>query len=111
LDTNKLLNFGPDFKTIEVHSNTAKKLNRFMQTSTSLQIEKGNICLIDEIQPGVFQVTFTARKAPNAPLPELFLDVLHDWGCTWLWERISIEGGTQWIPGAIQDININNLEN
>ncbi len=40
--------------------NRAKKLNWFMQT----RIEKGNICSVDEIQPGVFQVTSTACEVP-----------------------------------------------
>ncbi len=103
LDTNKLLHFGPNSKTIEVYSNMAKKLNQFMQTSTCQWIEKGKICLVDEIQLGVFQFTSTARKAPNAPLLESFLDRLRNWGCTWLWEHMLIKGGTQWIPGAIQE--------
>ncbi len=43
LDTDELLHFGPDYKMMEVYSNTAKKLNRFMQTSTSLWKEKREV--------------------------------------------------------------------
>ena len=30
-----------------------------------------------------------------------FLEVLREWGCSWLWERMTIIGGTEWIVQAI----------
>jgi hypothetical protein len=31
------------------------------------------------------------------------LEVLQEWGCGWLWEHMSIAGGTSWVAQAIQD--------
>jgi hypothetical protein len=44
-----------------------------------------------------------ARQAHSSPVPTSFMDVLRKWGCTWLWEHMSLEGGTDWISAAIKD--------
>jgi hypothetical protein len=33
--------------------------------------------------------------------PTTFLEVLREWGCSWLWEYMTIVGGTEWIAQAI----------
>ena len=84
--------------------------NRRILTSTkkiqfrpflTARAEQGDICLVDKIQPGVFRITSTAQEAQDPDKPTTFLDVLHEWGCCWLWEHMSIEGGTDWIAQAI----------
>jgi hypothetical protein len=88
---------------MDVYSNTTRKLKRCIKTETCPRNKRGEICSVEEIQPGVFCITSTARRAPTAPLPNSFLDVLHKWGCTWLWEQMLVEGGTEWVSEAIQD--------
>jgi hypothetical protein len=88
---------------MDVYSNTARKLNRYTTTLTCPREERGVICSVDKIQPGVIRITSTARKAPTAPIPNSFLAVLRKWGCTWLWEHTRVEGGMEWILEAIQD--------
>jgi hypothetical protein len=63
----------------------------------------GEICSVEEIQPGMFRVISTVHRTPTATPPTSFLDVLRKWGCAWLWEHMSIEGGTEWVANAIQD--------
>ncbi len=63
----------------------------------------GKICSVEEIQPGMFRVTSTARRAPTATPPTSFLDILRKWGRAWLWEHMAIEGRTEWVANAIQD--------
>ncbi len=63
----------------------------------------GKICSVEEIQPRMFCVMSTAHRAPTATPPTSFLDVLHEWGCAWLWEHMSIEGRTEWVANEIQD--------
>jgi hypothetical protein len=42
-----------------------------------------------------------AREAEDPSEPTTFVEVLRKWGCSWLWEYISVEGGTDWIVEAI----------
>ena len=35
--------------------------------------------------------------------PITFLGVLESWGNTWLWEKMSVSGGTEWIRHSIDD--------
>jgi hypothetical protein len=88
---------------MDVYSNTIKKSNRYTKTATRPQQERGNVCSVEEIQPGVFRMTSTVRKAPVATPHTSFLEVLCKWGCTWLWEHMLIEGGTEWVAEAIRD--------
>jgi hypothetical protein len=57
--------------------------------------------LVNKIQPGGFCITYTAQEAQDPDKPTTFLDVLRKWGCCWLWEHMSIKGGTDWIALAI----------
>jgi hypothetical protein len=88
---------------MEVYSTTTRKSNGYTKTETCPRSKKGDICSVEEIQPGVFRVMATAHRAPNGPFPNSFLNVLHKWGCTWLWEHMLVEGGMEWISEAIQD--------
>ncbi len=83
-DCNNLLHSVPSLATSDVYSNTAKKLNRYTKTSTGPREERGEICSVDKIQPRVFRITSTTCKALTAPIPNSFLAVLREWGCTWL---------------------------
>jgi len=41
---------------------------------------------------------------PIHPIPPTdFLDVLHGWGQTWIWDDLMVTGGTDWIVQAIAD--------
>ncbi len=33
--------------------------------------------------------------------PETFLDVLSEWGCTWMWEDMHLRGDDGWLATAI----------
>ena len=61
------------------------------------------MCSVDKVQPGVFRVTSIAQEAQEVPVLETFVEVLREWGCSWLWEHMSIEGGTSWVARAITD--------
>jgi hypothetical protein len=101
-DSNNLLHSVAGSTAMDVYSSTAMKLNCYTKTSTGPQEERGEIGSVDKFQPGVFRITSTVPKAPTAPIPNSFLAVLRKWGCTWLWEHMRVEGGTEWISEAIQ---------
>jgi hypothetical protein len=86
---------------MDVYQNTTKKLNQYTKCASSPKVERGDFCLVNEVQPGVFCITSMAREAQEPPGSTTFVEVLREWGCSWLWGYISIEGGTDWIAQAI----------
>ncbi len=98
---NKLLQYHHDTNSMEVYKNTTKKLNRYTKSFLTPQAVRGDVCSVDEIQPGVFRITSTAQEVQDPNKPTSFVEVLCEWGCSWLWEHMSIEGGTDWIAQAI----------
>ncbi len=99
--SNELLQYFHESASMDIYKNTTKKLNRYTKCFLTAQAEQGDICLVDKIQPGVFCITSTAQEAQDPDEPTTFVDVLREWGCCWLWEHMSIEGGTDWIAQAI----------
>jgi hypothetical protein len=86
---------------MDVYQNTTMKLNQYTKNALSPKVVRGDICLVNEVQPGVFRITSMAREAQEPPGSTTFVEVLHEWGCSWLWEYMSVEGGTDWIAQAI----------
>jgi hypothetical protein len=89
-------------KLLRYHQGTAK-METYTNTTNSLspRVVRGDICLVDEIQPGVFCITSTVRETQDTAEQTTFLKVLREWGCSWLWEHMTIVGGTEWIAQAI----------
>ena len=46
------------------------------------------------------RLSTAAQELSSAP-PESFLDVLEEWGCTWLWDDMQLTGGTEWLGESI----------
>jgi hypothetical protein len=64
----------------------------------------GTVCLVEPTHASCgWWLTSLALAAVLTPMPQTFLDVLHSWGNTWLWDNISITGGFNWLHEAIQD--------
>ncbi len=40
---------------------------------------------------------------PQITQPETFMDVIWEWGCTWMWEDMRLTGDDGWLEEAIQD--------
>jgi len=47
-----------------------------------------------------------AQAGALAPPPRTFMDVLHSWGNTWLWDNLSLTGDHGWINTAISEGNL-----
>ena len=45
----------------------------------------------------------TMPAAEPDTTPTTFLGVLKSWGNTWLWENMTVSGGTEWIRHSIND--------
>jgi hypothetical protein len=88
---------------MEVYRNTSRKPNCYTKSASTHREDRGNICLVEEVQPGVFRITSTAREAQDSPELTTFVEVLQEWGCSWLWKHMSIKGGMNWVAKAIAD--------
>ena len=42
------------------------------------------------------------QEISSAP-PESFLDLLEEWGCTWLWDDMQLTDATEWLGEAISE--------
>ena len=50
-----------------------------------------------------WQLLSTMPTAEPDTTPTTFLGVLEPWGNTWLWEKMTVSGGTEWIQHSIID--------
>ena len=48
------------------------------------------------------RLSTTAQELLSAP-PDSFLDVLKEWGCTWIWDNMQLTGGIEWLGEAIRE--------
>jgi hypothetical protein len=62
---------------------------------------RGDYTTVEELRPGVWKVCSVASLPIRPVLPALFLDVLQGWGHTWLWNKMRVVGGTDWLLHAI----------
>ncbi len=83
-ETNELLQYPQESAKIIIYQNTTKKLNPYTEIVAAHRVMQGDICLVDKVQPGVFRITSTAREAQEPPGLATFVEVLREWGCSWL---------------------------
>ena len=77
--------------------------NRFEIAVRDVPVEdRGLLCSVKPSSSG-FRIASTATSALPAPVPSTFVKVLRNWGCTWLWEKLNISGGFDWVADAISD--------
>ena len=75
---------------ISRHWNTT---NFWTRVSTNHPAEiNGNICSVREVALAVVAITSTATPPHSQEMPTYFLDVLIEWGSTWLWDSIRLVG-------------------
>ena len=78
--------------------------NRWTQVSTNQTAEiNGNICSVWEVALVVVAINSTATPPCLQEMPTFFLDVLIEWGITWLWDSLRLVGEYNWLGEAIQD--------
>jgi hypothetical protein len=81
-----------------------KKPNRFHFSHSQQQ---GRLLIVCSVQPTMdkhhWQLLSTTPMAKSAEPPTTFLGVLESWGNTWLWENMTVSGGTELIQHSIND--------
>ena len=100
--TNELLNISPDTLRMDIYR-PGSGANRFEIAVRDVPVEdRGLLCSVKPSSSG-FRIASTATSALPAPVPSTFVEVLRSWGCTWLWDKLNISGGFDWVADAISD--------
>ena len=80
------------------------RLGRYKHICTSRSSKmRGNMATVEESTSGTKKVCSIAPPPIRLIPPTDFLDVLHRWGQTWIWNDITVTGGTDWFAQAIVD--------
>ena len=65
---------------------------------------KGSLlCSVEYTNVNEINRLLTAAQELSSAPPESFLDVLEEWGCTWLWDDMQLTGDTEWLGEAISE--------
>ena len=65
-------------------------------------MDRGLICSVREVVPAVVAITSTALPVIEPEPPTSFLDVLREWGSTWMWDSLRLIGDDDWLIQSIQ---------
>ena len=63
----------------------------------------GRICTVREVEPAVVAVVSNAAMIQDVGMPECTKEVLQEWGCTWMWRLLRMQGNEGWLREAIHD--------
>ena len=64
---------------------------------------QGGPCTVGEAGLGINKIILYTNMPPQITQPETFMDVLQEWGCTWMWEGMRLTGDDNWLEEAIRD--------
>ncbi len=67
--------------------------NRYSHTRLDQRVPQwGGPCTVEEVGLGIYKIISFTNMPPQIMHPETFLDVLCEWGCTWMWEDMRLTG-------------------
>ena len=85
----------------------ANRTNRWEKTASQQQIATtGVACSVKSHSASIVSVASTVHSDFSTNSYSCFLDVLVEWGYTWMWDNLKIEGAEDWILQSIQDGSI-----
>ena len=64
--------------------------------------EVGKICSMKEVEHGRRVILSTKAPPSEKEMPETILEVLEEWGCTWIWRSLRLIGDDHWLEEAIE---------
>ena len=65
--------------------------------------DQGKICTVRGADVALTAVESIADPPKAKAMPGSFLEVLKEWGCTWMWDSLRLFGNDDWIKGAIEN--------
>jgi hypothetical protein len=99
--SNQLKHISNDITKMDVYEPSYG--SRFALLNQKVPIDdSGCVCSVTKVTSGV-KISSRAYGAPSPSVPTTFMEVLKEWGCTWMWEGIDIRGGMEWIKDAIAE--------
>jgi hypothetical protein len=86
------------------HLVSVQKPNRFHFFHSQPKSKSSTLCSIEPIHAsGGWWLMSTVSKPNLVTTPKTFMEMLHSWGNTWLWEHISVTGGYNWLQEVIKN--------
>ncbi len=83
---------------------SGRKPKRFHFSRQQPRSHTNTLCSVEPTYAGgSWRLTSLVHAPAPPPIPQTFLDVLHSWGNTWLWNNLSISGGVNWLQDAIKE--------
>ena len=83
---------------------TCTRANRYSRTRHDHEgCPQGRPCTVREAGLGIYNIISYTDMPPQITQPETFMDVLWEWGCTWMWEGMRRTGDDSWLKEAIRD--------
>ena len=87
---------------VEVYGDVRRDRYKHIRTIRSGKM-RGDMATVEGSTLGMKKVCSVAPP-PIRPIPPTdFLDVLRGWGQTWIWDDLTVTGGTDWFAQAIAD--------
>ena len=84
-------------------SGTRYTPNRWIRRRINQGTEvQGRICTVRDAGLAIKAVESTSQLPEDQPMPDSLLEVLREWGSTWMWESLRLFGNEDWIKGAIE---------
>jgi hypothetical protein len=83
---------------------SSRKPNRFHHLRCQPASHLRTICSVEPTLGGEgWHLTSLEPLVRPYLAPTSFLDIIHSWGNTWLWEHLQVPGGESWIHEFIAD--------
>jgi len=94
---------GVDTYTPSQQARYANRTNRWEKTASQQQIATAGVaCSVKTHSASIVSVASTVQSTNPTNHHSSFLDVLVEWGYTWLWDSLKLEGDENWILQSIQ---------
>jgi hypothetical protein len=63
----------------------------------------GQVCIIRYVELDMFAIVLNLHTPRDKTMLEQIEEVLQEWGCTWMWKALRIQGIEGWIMKVIRD--------
>jgi hypothetical protein len=89
---------------MDVYTAMSTTRRRWKREETGFDAEwLDELCTIRDGTQGTVAITSVAAPPDLEDLPESFLDILQEWGNTWMWDSLRLIGDDNWLLEAIRD--------
>ena len=69
------------------------RANRYSRTRHDQDVPLwGGPCTVEEAGLGIYKIISYTNMPPQVSHPETFVEVLEEWGCTWMWDDMRLSG-------------------